>query len=143
MEDDKKNIDESWKDAVQGEKSGKSDGRLFGAGGERMPQEENSPEVPEPAGASEETELPEANFTGYITSLAFQTMVFLGEVPNPVTNETEKNLPQAKFLIDTLLMLREKTKGNLLAQENEMLNAFIYELQMRFVDILQKEGKGE
>lgn len=143
MEDDKKNIDESWKDAVQNEKSGKSDGRLFGASGERMPQDENLSETPETADASEEAGVPEANFTGYITSLAFQTMVFLGEVPNPVTNETEKNLSQAKFLIDTLLMMREKTKGNLSTQEDEMLNAFIYELQMRFVDILQKEGKSE
>ena len=139
--EDEKNIDESWKDAVQNEKKtgNEADGRLLGAHGDRISPEEKPLEAgPEETGA----ELPEATFTGYITSLAFQTMVFLGEVPNPITNETEKNLAQAKFLIDTLLMLREKTKGNLTTPENDTLNAFIYELQMRFVEILQKEGSG-
>ncbi|OGX38806.1 MAG: hypothetical protein A3G91_03705 [Omnitrophica WOR_2 bacterium RIFCSPLOWO2_12_FULL_50_9] len=76
----------------------------------------------------------------YVTSLAFQAMVFLGEIPNPMTNETEQNLQQAKFVIDTLVMLRGKTKGNLTKKESDMLNATAYELQMKYVELASKEG---
>ena len=81
----------------------------------------------------------EVDFLNYITSLAVQVMIFLGEIPNPLTNKNEKNLQQAKFLIDTLTLLREKTKGNLTQQENDMLNGAIYELQMKYVELAKKE----
>ena len=62
-------------------------------------------------------------------------MIFLGEMPNPITNKIEKNLKQAKFLIDTLVILRDKTKGNLSKEEDDLLNGSIYELQLRYVDL--------
>ena len=65
-------------------------------------------------------------------------MIFLGEMPNPVTNQVEKNLKQAKFLIDTLIILRDKTKGNLTKEEDDLLNGSIYELQLRYVDLSKK-----
>ena len=81
----------------------------------------------------------EFDFLTYITSLAFQAMVFLGEIANPASNKIEKNILQAKFIIDTLSMLRDKTKGNLSQQEENMLDTSIYELQTKYVDILKKE----
>ena len=67
----------------------------------------------------------------------------MGEVPNPGTNETEKNLEQAKFLVDTLTMLKEKTEGNLNDQEKNLLDASVYELQLKYVDMIKKEeGNG-
>ena len=69
-------------------------------------------------------------------------MIFLGEIPNPITEKTEKNIDQAKFLIDTLAMLKDKTKGNLSKQEEDLLNASVYELQMKYVDIMQKDKFG-
>ena len=78
---------------------------------------------------------PQLDFFNYIASLGFQTMIFLGEMPNPMTNQVEKNLKQAKFLIDTLVILRDKTKGNLSKEEDDLLNGSIYELQMRYVDL--------
>ncbi|OGX05433.1 MAG: hypothetical protein A2Z88_05800 [Omnitrophica WOR_2 bacterium GWA2_47_8] len=74
-----------------------------------------------------------------MTSLIFQTMVFLGEIPNPMTNKEDVNLPQAKLIIDTLLLLREKTKGNLSKEEENILNGSLYELQLKFVEILNKK----
>ena len=65
---------------------------------------------------------PQLDFFNYIASLGFQAMIFLGEVPNPITNTQEKNLKQAKFLIDTLTLLRDKTSGNLNQEEAELLN---------------------
>ena len=49
------------------------------------------------------------------------------------------NLGQAKFLIDTLTMLKEKTAGNLNEQEHNLLESSIYELQMKYVQISQAE----
>ncbi|MCX8082646.1 MAG: DUF1844 domain-containing protein [bacterium] len=63
----------------------------------------------------------------------------LGKVANPVTGKTEKNLTLAKQIIDIMEMLREKTKGNLTKDEERILNATITELQLNYVDELEKE----
>ncbi|MFC1753476.1 DUF1844 domain-containing protein, partial [Thermoproteota archaeon] len=54
------------------------------------------------------------------------------ETPNPMTNKNEENLDQAKYLIDTLTMIQEKTKNNLTKEEGEMLEGMLYEFRMRF-----------
>lgn len=74
---------------------------------------------------------PDFNF--FITTLALQASVALGRIPNPATNKKEEDLPQAKFLIDTLGMLQDKTKNNLTAEESELLENFLYELRMQYV----------
>lgn len=121
-----KYVDESWKDAVAQEKEIRN-------------------HEPEPSGRteeqpSEELNPMEVNFINYISSLVFQAMIFLGELPNPITNETDKNPGQAKFMIDTLVMMREKTKGNLTKPEEDLLSSAVYELQMRYVDAMAKEN---
>jgi hypothetical protein len=121
MEPEKK-VDETWKNSVEKEKV-----HIFG--------QDKADEETKPA----EEEAPQLDFSNYIASLGFQALVFMGEIPNPITNETQKNLPQSKFLIDTLLLLREKTKGNLTEQEERLLNGSIYELQVKFIEVLQKE----
>jgi hypothetical protein len=75
-------------------------------------------------------------------SMGYQAMIFVGEIPNPMTGKQETNLRQAKFLIDTLQLLKEKTKGNLNPQEENMLTASLYELQMKYVEAVNK-GKLE
>ena len=106
------------------------DGQPLGGSHDPAPQQE-------PVDA--EGQEPQLDFFNYIASLGFQAMIFLGEVPNPITNQLEKNLRQAKFLIDTMVLIREKTEGNLSKEEAELLNGSIYELQRRFVEIAQKE----
>lgn len=86
---------------------------------------------------------PDVTFLNYITSLGFQAMIFLGDIDNPVTQKKEENLEQARFLIDTMNMLRDKTKSNLTPQEENLLNASIYELQMRFVEKKGKSSGGQ
>jgi hypothetical protein len=114
-----------WGDNVEKE------GGLLGPDGQPLA---SSPKAPE-EGAPPETAEPKLDFFNYIASLGFQTMIFLGEMPNPITNQVEKNLKQAKFLIDTLVILRDKTKGNLSKEEDDLLNGSIYELQLRYVDL--------
>jgi hypothetical protein len=120
-----------WGDNVE------KDGGLLGPDGQPLSSSQVSKDAPAQAheGASKTAEEPQLDFFNYIASLGFQTMIFLGEMPNPITKQTEKNLKQAKFLIDTLVILRDKTKGNLSKEEDDLLNGSIYELQLRYVDL--------
>jgi len=107
MEEERKNIDESWKEAMAKEKE--------------TVKEEGKFTPPEP------------DFNFFITTLALQASIALGQVPNPGTNKTEEDQTQAKFLIDTLGMLKEKTKGNLTTDEANLLENILYELRMQYI----------
>lgn len=123
--DNEKHVDESWKDDVARDKA--SSGAECGEGCSCHGAEE---------GPADEMEV---NFINYIMSMGYQAMIFMGEVLNPVSGQSEKNLRQAKFIIDTLSMFKDKTKGNLTPEEENILTASLYELQMKFVDLSKKE----
>jgi hypothetical protein len=76
--------------------------------------------------------------------LMFQTaaMQQMGKIQNPFTNKVEKNLNQAKFSIEMLEMIQQKTKGNLSESEKKFLDHVLFELRMNYVDEVNKE-KGE
>jgi len=80
----------------------------------------------------------EASFAHFISSLAMQALILLGQIPNPVTKKEEKNIPQARFIIDTINMLKEKTKGNLTKQEEELLTHILYDLRVKYVELSNK-----
>ncbi len=132
-----KSVDESWKDAVSGEKE-----ILVGGGAKEDCGDGCGCGHSHEHGQGEKSaDSMEINFINYISSLAFQALIFLGELPNPLDDsKLEKNLPQAKFLIDTLIMIREKTKGNLTPEEDNLISSTVYELQMKFVELLKKEN---
>ncbi len=109
------------------------------AGGSGLLGPDGQPLPSTDADSADQGPEPQLDFFNYIASLSYQAMIFLGEVPNPITNQTEKNLKQAKFLIDTLILLKEKTVGNLSKEEAELINNSVYELQRRFVEVSQKE----
>jgi hypothetical protein len=146
-----KYVDESWKESAAQEKE-RLDGTDAGASaarrGEEPPGAAAAPEQEEGGARHNDAAGHQAgaggvDFLNYISGLGYQAMVFLGEIPNPVTNQPEKNLAQAKFVIDTLILLQGKTKGNLTKQEEDMLNMTAYELQVKYVELLQKEGGGD
>ncbi len=91
----------------------------------------------------ESSQPPALDFFGYIASLAFQAMVFLGEIENPLSGKKEKNLEQAKLLIDTLILLRDKTKGNVSDAEKGLLESSIYELQLKYVNDVPEKAQGK
>jgi len=72
--------------------------------------------------------------------MMFQGMAMqnLGKVMNPVTNQIERNLEQAKNMIDLLGMMEAKTKGNLNENEKRLLDHALYELRMNYVDEMKK-----
>lgn len=115
MEEQKKNIDESWKEAADKEKAN---------------LEKKGKTVP-----------PAADFSFFITSLSLQASIDLGILPNPVSGKKEENLSQAKFLVDTLGMLKEKTKGNLSQEEVNLLENVLYELRMQYISRTEGEVK--
>jgi hypothetical protein len=92
------------------------------------------------AAATGHRHAPEVDFTTFVISLASSAMVHLGEVPHPDRGVPDTNLPMAKQTIDMLSMLKEKTRGNLEADEARYLDAILYDLRMRFVEATRAGG---
>lgn len=105
--DDAKKVDESWKEKVEKEKQAPKQPGAF---------------IP-----------PDPDFKFFITTLAMQASIALGHLPNPSTDKTEHDPVQAKFIIDTLGMLQEKTKGNLTKEETDLLENLLYELRVAYL----------
>jgi hypothetical protein len=76
-------------------------------------------------------------FSTFILSLNTAALVHLGEIPDPITNKKEVNLTLAKQTIDTLEMLKEKTKGNLTVDEEKLLQSILYELKLKFLKLVE------
>ena len=75
------------------------------------------------------------SFAAFVLSLAHTAAVHFGDIPDPVSGSpTEANLPAAKQMIDILSLLEEKTRGNLTAEERQLLDQLLYELRLRFVE---------
>lgn len=70
-----------------------------------------------------------------VSTFATQAAVALGQIQNPVTKKTEKNIPQAKFAIDLLDILDQKTKGNRTAEEDKFLEDCLYQLRMVYLKV--------
>ena len=110
-----KKVDESWKEQVERERTtAQGSGRPSGA-------------------QSRGREVAQGDFGFFLSTLSMQAMVALGEVPHPGTNGRQEDLEQARYMIDVLGMLQEKTKGNLTQEEATLLEGLLYELRMKYV----------
>jgi hypothetical protein len=72
------------------------------------------------------------DFSFFISSLAMQASIALGAMAHPITNKVEPNLSHAKLIIDTLVMLKEKTTGNLTTDEDSLLDRLVFGLQQQY-----------
>ena len=72
-------------------------------------------------------------FISFVLSLASTAAIHFGDVPDPTGQKSEPNLEGAAQMIEILALLEEKTKGNLTADERQLLEQVLYELRMRFV----------
>ncbi len=77
--------------------------------------------------------MPEVTFSTFVMSLNTSVLYHLGEIKDPATGASEVNYDLARHAIDTLVMLQEKTKGNLNEDEEAMLKNIVYDVKMRFV----------
>ena len=115
-EDKKIIIDEDWKTQVEREK-------------EQLEAVRDDPDQR----PTQPGEIPPASFPMLITSIGTQAMMALGQVPDPVSGQAIYSPDLARHHIDTLVVLQEKTKGNLEKDEEEMLDNFIKELRQLFI----------
>ena len=103
-----KKVDESWKNTVEKEKHA-------------------------PSHAGEAAGPAESEFLGFISTLAMQAMIALGEMAHPQTGQPEPDLNQARYLVDVIQLLSDKTQGNLSKEEAQELKTLLYELRLKFV----------
>ena len=88
-----------------------------------------------------EEDLLKWHFIQYISILANSGMQQLGKIINPLTGKMEKNLEAAKATIELLSMLKEKTKGNLNADEEKVLANALANLQLNYADEIKRAEK--
>lgn len=104
--EDQKQTDESWKNQIEKEKT---------------------------TAAQKNEKYHEPTFQIFLTSLVMQAMIAMGKMQNPVTNKTDKNMEQARFLLDTINIIKEKTANNLTGEESGLLNQSLYNLRMLYI----------
>ncbi|MBI3306925.1 MAG: DUF1844 domain-containing protein [Candidatus Omnitrophica bacterium] len=76
------------------------------------------------------------NFLNFVTSLGYQALIHLGDMPNPETNEREPNLQAAREIIDLLAEIKIKTEGNLSPEEARFFDSVLPELQLKFSQLV-------
>jgi len=96
-------------------------------------QETKGQEEQTDSSKEKETESFQIDFSTFIMSLTSSAFYHLGDMPDPSTGKKEVNLPAVQQTIDMLIMLREKTKGNLKEDEEKLIEQLIYELQVKYV----------
>ncbi len=77
------------------------------------------------------------DFSAFILSLSSSALVAIGAIPDPLTKEMKKDLGTAKHMIDVINMLKEKTKGNLSKDEDELIQSLCSELKMKYLDAVK------
>jgi len=92
-------------------------------------------QVPPPPGAEAERSL-----VGLFMMLASSAVIALGDAPDPVTGQRHHDPAHAADAIELLLLLREKTEGNRLAEESQVLDDLLYDLQLRYVNATRRSG---
>ena len=125
-----KKVDEEWKKQMEDERR-------------RLASQERSQGRRQAAGrgpAGEPGAAVRPSFAQFLSGLATQALMSLGEVENPLTRQREMNLPQARETIDLLEILQEKTKGNLSPQEENFLTNVLHDLRLRYVRVAGTAG---
>lgn len=85
--------------------------------------------------------LPEANWQALMGTMVSQALMYMGAFPDPETGRPIVSLEYAKFHIDLLEVLLDKTKGNLTEQEASDLKQVLSELRLRYVELTQAVAK--
>lgn len=78
--------------------------------------------------------MPRIDFSSFVLSLYSSGLVQLGKVEDPSTGEKAVNLDMAKYTIEMIAMLKDKTAGNLNNDEENLLKALLSELRMAYVE---------
>lgn len=122
-------IDSDWKAQAQAEKAKLSEKA------QAKPESGDGSASNEDFGGPGGGELPPANFETLLSSFVTQALFAMGAIPDPQTGKPALHLDLARYQIDMLSVLEEKTKGNLTDDEAKMIAGTLYELRTRYVQV--------
>ncbi len=145
-----KKVDSSWKEemrkerelAAKGLSTAPADraGAGAGPGTQAGPKRAEKPEK-EAAGAAGGTGKPSKVFVNFLAGLVQQTLMQLGRMENPFTGQSELDLEGARYTIELLAVIQEKTKGNLAAEETRVLGESLRDLKFQYVEIANEVAR--
>ena len=139
QEEKKLIVDEDWKAEAQREKEILVAQEKAEAVEKKEKEEEKEDDAEQPRGP-----LPEGNFPALISTLATQSLFAMGLLQIKDQEKREADLELAKYNIDMLATIEEKTKGNLSEDEEKILANTLSELRMGYVQIAEQgETKAE
>ena len=103
------------------------------------PEPASKPTASQPSSAS--APAPELTFAAFVWSLSEQALAALGEIPDPATGKVMHDLVMAQQMIDIIIMLRDKTRGNLDQHEQTLVQEILSTLQMKYVELARQPGR--
>ena len=118
-----KRVDESWKQQASVDR---------GSSAPKSAQSQASKQPPSAAIPPQQSSETSPLFLNFLHSLGFQVLMHLGEMAYPETGEKVVNLEAAREMIDVLIELRNKTRGNTSPEEFRFFDSVLPELQMKF-----------
>jgi len=119
-------VDEDWKAQAQREKE------ILKKEEELQHKAEEKPQQRPP--------LPEADFSGLVSMITTQAYYAMGVIRTGDDQERPPDLAAARYNIDMLGIIEEKTKGNLSEDEAKLLESTLHQLRMIFVQLSEKGG---
>ena len=129
--------EERLRDAEGGQRQGQGEeSRRESVSAGDSPKESLDPETTR-GRAGKAAPVPEITLSTFIMSLSTQVLMLMGEIPEPTGLKLECDMSGAKQVIDILGMLKEKTKGNLDKTEEALLDNVLYDLRIRYVQLLK------
>ncbi len=123
-------VDEDWKSRVEAEKQAYRAAEQTQAPSD---QAEGPPRL-----AEHDPVLPKPTLEFLVSTLALQTSVALGMMPDPLTGKRQVRLNQARHFIDTIEMLYEKTAGNRTEDETAAMDHLLHELRLDYVTVAER-----
>ncbi len=118
-------IDDDWKQEAQKEK-------------EVLLEKEKEKQEEQPQATGAPGELPPANFSSLVSMLGTQAFYAMGFIRTHENEEPVQDLKMAKYNVDLLGILQEKTQNNLSAEEDKLLDETLQQLRMAFVQASNK-----
>jgi len=115
-----------------------------GAAQSPKPEQATSPRASQTSGARSSgatAPAPELTFAAFVWSLSEQALAALGEIPDPATGKVTHDLVMAQQMIDIIIMLRDKTRGNLDQDEQTLIQEILSTLQMKYVELARQPGR--
>lgn len=84
---------------------------------------------------TEEKKKIEASFLQFISGMAAQTLMHLGVIENPISGKCDLDMINAKYSIELLEILQQKTAGNLTKEEEDYFNVAMDDLKVRYAQV--------